>query len=107
MPEWFGRPYSARESRLVGLSEDHRPPAWRRVREALQRRAPVFHEALRAACRHRDIPLVDLNVEPRLLELDWVFIDRYHLTDAAQERVAEILALRMAAIAGRDDDAAV
>jgi hypothetical protein len=42
--------------------------------------------------RDRGIIVLDLNTDARLLGLDWVFIDRYHLTDAAQRVVAEILA---------------
>ena len=39
--------------------------------------------------------VVDLNTAPILLETPWVFIDRYHLTDAAQRSVASILAARL------------
>jgi hypothetical protein len=92
VPEWFGRPYSDKERRLTEISESHRPPSWGRVRDALRERSLAFKHEILEACRARGITVTDLNAEPRLLDLDWVFIDRYHLTDEAQGVVAEILA---------------
>jgi hypothetical protein len=92
VPEWFGRPYSEKERRLTEISESHRPASWRRVRDVLRERSLAFRGEMQEACRTRGIALVDLNAEPRLLALDWVFIDRYHLTDEAQEVVASVLA---------------
>jgi hypothetical protein len=92
VPEWFGRPYSDRERRLTEISESHRPASWRRVRDALRARSLAFKRDVLEACRARGIGVIDLNAEPRLIGLDWVFIDRYHLTDEAQEVVAATLA---------------
>jgi hypothetical protein len=92
VPDWFGRPLGERERRLAAASEAHRPEAWRRIQGPLQERAPAFREALLRSLKARDALVVDLNVEGRLLALDWVFIDRYHLTDEAQRVVAEVLA---------------
>ena len=92
VPEWFGRPYSEKERRLTEISESHRPDSWRRVRDVLRERSLAFKGEMLEACRTRGIAVVDLNAEPRLLALDWVFIDRYHLTDEAQEIVASALA---------------
>ena len=92
VPEWFGRPYSDTERRLTEISESHRPASWRRVRDVLKERSLAFKGEMLEACRTRGIAVVDLNAEPRLLALDWVFIDRYHLTDEAQEAVATTVA---------------
>jgi hypothetical protein len=58
----------------------------------LTARAPAFRQKLLQRIQDRGIRVVDLNVDPRLVDLEWVFIDRYHLTDEAQRAVAEILA---------------
>jgi hypothetical protein len=92
VPEWFGRPYSDKERRLTEISEAHRPASWGRVRDALRERSLAFKQEILEACRARGIAVVDLNAEPRLLGLEWVFIDRYHLTDEAQQAVAAALA---------------
>jgi len=92
VPEWFGRPYSEKERRLTEISESHRPASWGRVRDALRERSLAFKHEILEACRARGIAVTDLNEEPRLLALDWVFIDRYHLTDEAQHVVAAALA---------------
>ena len=92
VPDWFGRPLGAREAELAAASEAHRPAAWRNVRGPLAARAGRFREELLRRARARGLAVVDLNVEPRLLAVEWAFIDRYHLTDAAQRAVAEILA---------------
>jgi hypothetical protein len=92
VPDWFGRPLAAREAESMQASEAHRPEAWRRVRAALAGRAEAFRAGLLEALRARDIAAVDLNRDPRLLAVDRVFIDRYHLTDAAQAAVARTLA---------------
>jgi hypothetical protein len=92
VPEWFGRPYSDKERRLTEISESHRPDSWRRVRDARRESSHAFRREILEACRARGIATVDLNAEPRLLGLDWVFIDRYHLTDEAQHVVATTLA---------------
>jgi hypothetical protein len=97
VPEWFGRPASEKERRMVRISESHRPPAWRRVRDSLQQRSLAFRAGLMDACRDAGIPMLDLNAEPRLVALDWVFIDRYHLTDDAQDAIAQTLAAYLAA----------
>jgi hypothetical protein len=88
VPEWFERPYSDKERRLIEISESHRPASWGRVRDALRERSLAFKHEMLEACRARGIAVIDLNAEPRLLALDWVFIDRYHLTDEAQQAVA-------------------
>jgi hypothetical protein len=92
VPDWFGRPLSEPERRLAAASESHRPDAWRRLQAPLKERAPAFRRGLLRALGARHVQVVDLNTEPRLLALEWVFIDRYHLTDEAQRVVAEILA---------------
>jgi hypothetical protein len=94
VPEWFGRPYSDKERRLTEISESHRPASWRRVRDARRECSLPFKQEILEACRKRGVAVVDLNTEPRLLDVEWVFIDRYHLTDEAQRAVAEILASR-------------
>jgi hypothetical protein len=92
VPDWFGRPLGTRERTLMAESEAHRPEAWRRARATFAERAPAFRVDLLRTLAAREIPVVDLNTDPRLLAVEWVFIDRYHLTDDAQRVVAEILA---------------
>jgi hypothetical protein len=95
VPELFGRPYSDKERRLTEISESHRPASWGRLRDVLRERSLAFKHEVLEALRARGIGVIDLNAEPRLLALGWVFIDRYHLTDEAQGGVAEILAERV------------
>ena len=95
VPDWFGRSLSPHEQRLLALSEAHRPPAWHVVREHVRQQAAGFRDGMLAACRHAGVEVVDLNTSPVLLETPWVFIDRYHLSDAAQRSVASILAARL------------
>jgi hypothetical protein len=95
VPEWFGRPFSAKERRMTEISEAHRPAAWRRLRDEQRERSAAFRQGLLDACGAQGLPVLDLNAEPGLLALDWVFIDRYHLTDEAQRVVAEAIAARL------------
>jgi hypothetical protein len=92
VPDWFARPFGDRERALVDASEAHRPPAWKDVRHQLAARAAAFRDGLRQRLRDRGIETLDLNTEPRLVAVPWVFIDRYHLTDEAQAVIAQILA---------------
>jgi hypothetical protein len=103
VPDWFGRPFTEVEGRLTSISESHRPAAWRRVRASIEERAPAFKRDLIAACLAHRIPVLDLNTLPELLELEWVFLDRYHLTDAAQERIAGAIAAALPGPARPED----
>lgn len=96
VPDWFGRPLSPQEARLVSLTEAHRLPAWHAVRDHVRRRAEAFRRGMLEACSDSGIEAVDLNASAELIELPWVFIDRYHLTDAAQAQIAAALADRLA-----------
>ena len=91
VPDLFGRPLSAQETQLLAASETHRPPSWHVVREHVRGQADAFREGTLAACRDARVESIDLNASP-LTETPWVFIDRYHLTDAAQARIAALLA---------------
>jgi hypothetical protein len=91
VPEWFGRPLTSQERKLSNLVDQYRGPKWRLIHGHLLRHADAFKTDLVAVCHKQGVECVDLNTANDLLASDWVFIDRYHLTDGAQRTISEIL----------------
>jgi len=91
VPEWFGRPLSQIEQKLSAIVDRHRGEKWRAVHQYLLGHAKEFRVTLEAVCHRQSVEFLDLNMCPELLGLEWVFIDRYHLTDDAQACIASIL----------------
>lgn len=91
VPEWFGRPLSVIERDLSILVDRHRGNKWQLVHRYLLEHAASFRKALEAICVRAGVDFLDLNAHPSLINLDWVFIDRYHLTDEAQAIIAGAL----------------
>ena len=87
---WINKSLTSQEVELFELL-DQEAESFSRILIELADHKAQYARDVEAICTNAGLKFLDLNIAPELQQLEWLFVDRVHLTDAGYSVVAKLL----------------
>ena len=91
VPEWLRKAPHPQEQHLLSLVAAQRGSNWQSLAGFLEGQESHYRDGTRRLCEKHGIPFFDANTAPTLKGPEWIFLDRYHLTDRGQALLANAI----------------
>ncbi|MBF0454841.1 MAG: hypothetical protein HQL72_08530 [Magnetococcales bacterium] len=91
IPEWTNKQFSPEEKQIFAAMDKIRGVAWQEVSQEMKGMEDIYRSRMAELCRTRGIRFFDANSFDWVQKTDWIFIDRYHLTDYGQKTLAAFI----------------
>jgi len=91
IPNWTNKVFSYEETKLFEYVRQQRGDKWEQISNFLADHETQYRNELRCICNRCGVDFFDANEFPSLLDDQWMFLDRYHLTDRGQALIAQFI----------------
>jgi len=89
--EWLNKKLSKEEIEIFKYLKYQRGPKWETISSFLIHYSDEYRRSIKQICLSLDIECFDLNELDDLKSDNWIFLDRYHLTDLGQSIVSDYI----------------
>ncbi|MFA4826225.1 MAG: SGNH/GDSL hydrolase family protein [Methanoregula sp.] len=89
--EWNKKTLSPEEKMLFDLVKQQRGVNWAKVSSYLLGNEEKYRSAVKRICQETGIDFIDANDIECFKTEEWLFLDRYHLTDRGQKIMADVI----------------